>query len=114
MPKNADMPVDLPAPIAAYFTTDATDANGLAECFAEHAVVIDERREHHGRHAIARWRKEAAARYHYTSEPLAADGSDPDVTVITRVSGQFPGSPVELRYLFTLEGGKIASLEITA
>jgi hypothetical protein len=31
-----------------------------------------------------------------------------------RVSGNFPGSPVDLRYRFGLERGLIASLEITA
>jgi hypothetical protein len=36
------------------------------------------------------------------------------VTVITRVTGEFPGSPIELRYRFTLDGDKIARLEITA
>jgi SnoaL-like protein len=114
MPTNAETPVDLPAPIAAYFTTDAADAGGVARCFTENGVVIDERREHRGRHAIARWKTRATAKYHYTSEPLTVDVSGADVTVITRVTGEFPGSPIELRYRFTLEGDKIASLEITA
>jgi hypothetical protein len=113
MPTNADTPVGLPAPIAAYFTTDAADGGGVARCFTENGVVIDERREHQGRDAIARWKTEARAKYHYTSEPLTVDVSGGDVTVITRVTGEFPGSPVELRYRFTLEGDKIASLEIT-
>ena len=113
MPTNADTPVDLPAPIAAYFTTDADDAGGVARCFTENGVVIDERREHQGRYAIARWKTEAAAKYHYTSEPLTVDVSGTDVTVMTRVTGEFPGSPIELRYRFTLEGDKITRLEIT-
>ena len=114
MPTNAETPVDLPAPIAAYFTTDAADAGGVARCFTENGVVIDERREHQGRQAIARWKAEATSKYHYTSEPLTVDVSGAYVTVITRVTGEFPGSPIELRYRFTLEGDKIASLEITA
>jgi hypothetical protein len=113
MPTNADTPVDLPAPIAAYFTADAAAASSVARCFTENGVVIDEHREHQGRHAIARWKNEATAKYHYTSEPLSVDVSDPDVTVITRVTGEFPGSPIELRYRFTLEGDRIARLEIT-
>lgn len=76
-------------------------------------MVIDERREHQGRQAIARWKTEATEKYHYTSEPLRADLSAADVTVIARVTGEFPGSPVELRYRFTLAGDKIARLEIT-
>ena len=114
MATNADTPIDLPAPVAAYFAADAADANGVARCFTEKAVVIDERREHQGRQAIARWKTEATAKYHYTSEPLTVDLSAAGVTVVARVTGEFPGSPIELRYRFTLEGDKIARLEITA
>ena len=107
-------PLDLPAPVAAYFVADATGAEAVAECFTDGAVVIDERREYRGRTAIARWKVEATAKYHHTSEPLAVDVSGPDVTVTARVTGDFPGSPVDLRYHFTLERAAIARLEITA
>jgi hypothetical protein len=113
MRTNAHTPIDLPAPIAAYFTADAAAAGGVVRCFTENGVVIDERKEHQGRSAIGRWKTEATAKYHYTSEPLTVDVSGADVTVITRVTGEFPGSPIELRYRFTLEGDKIARLEIT-
>jgi ketosteroid isomerase-like protein len=114
MPTNADIPIELPAPIAAYFAADAADVNAVARCFIENAVVIDEHREHRGRHAIARWKAEATARYHYTSEPLTLDLSGADAVVVARVTGDFPGSPVELRFRFALEGERIAKLEITA
>ena len=100
----------MPVPIAAYF---AADGGGVASCFIENAVVVDERREYHGRQAIGRWKAEATEKYHYTSEPLAVDCLGSDVTVTARVTGEFPGSPIELRYRFTLEGDKIARLEIT-
>jgi hypothetical protein len=114
MPTHANAPIDLPPPIAAYFAADTSDANAVAQCFSESAVVIDERREHRGRPAITRWKVEAAAKYHYTSEPLAVDVAGPEVTVTARVTGNFPGSPVDLRYHFTLEGATIGRLEITA
>ena len=114
MPTHANAPIHLPPPIAAYFAADTSDANAVARCFSESAVVIDERREHRGRPAITRWKAEATAKYHYTSEPLAVDVSGPEVTVTARVTGDFPGSPVDLRYRFTLEGATIARLEITA
>ena len=104
----------LPPPIAGYFAADTSDADAVARCFSENAGVIDERREHRGRPAITRWKAEAAAKYHYTSEPLRVDASGPDVIVTARVTGDFPGSPVELRYRFMLEGATIARLEITA
>jgi hypothetical protein len=34
------------------------------------------------------------------------------VVVTSRLTGNFPGSPVDLRFFFRLERGKIASLEI--
>ena len=114
MPTHAKVPIDLPSPIAAYFAADTSDANAVARCFSESAVVIDERREHRGRPAITRWKAEATANNHYTSEPLTVDASGPDVTVTARVTGDFPGNPVELLYRFTLEGASIARLEITA
>ena len=90
-----------------------TDADRVARCFTGSAVVVDERRQHRGRLAIARWKAESTAKYHYTSEPLMVDVSGGNVTVNARVTGDFPGSPVDLRYRFTLEGDKIARLEIT-
>jgi hypothetical protein len=114
MQRNANTPVDLPLPIAAYFAADTAGANAVARCFTESAVVIDERREHRGRLAITRWKTETTARYHYTSEPLAVDVSGPEVTVTARVTGDFPGSPVELQYRFTVEGASLARLEISA
>ena len=114
MQTNANTPIELPAPIAAYFAADVADADGVARCFTEKAVVIDEHRAHQGRGAIARWKVEANSKYHYTSEPLTVDASGADVVVTARVTGDFPGSPVELRYCFALEGGEIARLEIRA
>lgn len=107
------MPVDLPEPVAAYFTADKRDADALAQCFAEDAVVTDEGHVHHGRAAIRQWKSESSAKYNYTSEPVAVASQDGKIIVTGHVVGDFPGSPVDLRYAFTVEAGKIASLEIT-
>jgi hypothetical protein len=37
---------------------------------------------------------------------------DGAVAILARVSGDFPGSPVELQHAFRLDGDQIASLEI--
>jgi len=52
------------------------------------------------------------AKYAATARPhtVAQDGRAHVVTC--NVSGAFPGSPVDLRYTFTLARGRIASLEI--
>jgi hypothetical protein len=105
-------PIDLPAPVAAYFAADTTGAEAVARCFTDGAVVIDERREYRGRTAIAQWKAAASAKFRYSVEPLGVHVSADQTTVTGRVTGDFPGSPVELQYHFTLEGAKIARLEI--
>jgi hypothetical protein len=104
--------VNLPPSIAAYFQADTNDAGRVALCFTENAVVVDERREHRGRTAIANWKAAATAKYHYTSEPIGVETTGTELTVTARLVGDFPGSPVDLRYRFTLEGDKITRLEI--
>jgi hypothetical protein len=46
--------------------------------------------------------------------PLAVERHNGVCLVTCRVAGNFPGSPIELRYGFRLERGLIASLEISA
>jgi len=107
------MPITLPGPVAAYFAADQNNGDAVAQCFTENAVVIDERRTHAGRDAIRRWKAEASAKFSYTTDPFAVSDEDGQTVVTAHVSGDFPGSPVDLRYAFVLEGGKIARLEIT-
>jgi len=106
------MSLVLPKPIAAYFAADAGNRPAIADCFIADAVVIDERQTHQGRDAIARWRAEAAAKYQYTSEPIAIEDAGDRTIVTAHLVGNFPGSPVDLRYAFTLADGAIARLEI--
>jgi hypothetical protein len=63
--------------------------------------------------AIKQWKADASAKYNYTSEPFASEQKDGKIIVTSHLAGDFPGSPVDLRYVFGLEGDKIASLEIT-
>jgi SnoaL-like domain len=106
------MTLDLPGPIAAYFAADTEGGEAVAQCFTEDAVVKDKGRTHRGRAAIRQWKEEASTRYQYTSEPLACEERDGTVVVTSRLTGTFPGSPVNLRFFFVLEGDQIASLEV--
>jgi len=107
------MSIDLPKPVAAYFAAEsAGDAGALARCFTSDGVVHDEGGSFTGRAAIEGWNSTARAKYHHTVEPLGATTRDGATVVIGRVSGQFPGSPVELQHVFRLDGEEIASLEI--
>ena len=104
--------LDLPRPIADYFAADEGGADTLSQCFTEDAVVKDEGHTYNGRAAIKEWKVRASEKYQYTSELLALDQVDRKEVVTSRLTGNFPGSPVNLRFFFELDGEKIRSLEI--
>ena len=107
------MSVDLPKPIAIYIAAENRgDTEALAQCFAEDAVVRDEGKTIEGLAAIKRWKTETKKKYQHTVEPLASTQKDDKTIVTNRLTGNFPGSPIELEFAFTLDGNKIASLEI--
>ena len=106
------MTLDLPTPVANYFTADTSGSEAVAQCFTENAVVKDEGRTFKGRAAIRQWKADASAKYQYKSEPFMCEERDGQVIVTSRLTGNFPGSPVNLRFFFRIEGDKIESLEI--
>jgi SnoaL-like protein len=105
--------LNLPEPIAAYFDADQRGGEAVARCFTKQAVVKDEGQTHAGLEAIKAWKTAASARYAYASNPLAVEEKDGRYIVTSRLTGNFPGSPVDVRFAFRVERGKIASLEIT-
>jgi hypothetical protein len=107
------MSVDLPTPIATYIAVENRgDMEALGECFAENAVVRDESQTIEGLPAIKQWKAETRKKYQHTVEPLSSVQKDGKTIVTNRLTGNFPGSPIELEFVFTLDGDKIASLEI--
>ena len=107
------MSVDLPTPIAMYISAENRgDTEALAQCFAEHAVVRDEGQMIEGLIAIKQWKVETKKKYQHTIEPLTSTQKEGKIIVTNRLNGNFPGSPIELEFVFTLDGDKIASLEI--
>ena len=100
-------------PIPAYLAAEqAEDAEHLSLCFAEDGLLHDEGRDYRGRDAILRWKQAADENYKYTMQPLSAHKRGNEVTVRARLTGDFPGSPVEENLLFKISNDKIASLEI--
>ena len=104
--------LNLPKPIAAHFTADRGDGEAVSQCFTDNAVVKDEGHTHKGRAAIKEWKADASAKYKYTCEPFACEEKDGKTVVTSHLVGNFPGSSVDLRFFFRLEGDKIASLEV--
>jgi len=104
----------LPRPVADYFArANAQDADAVTACFSETAIVRDEGQTRQGLSAIREWAEEVSRKYRPTVEIIDAAETDGKTVVRGRVSGDFPGSPIELRYILTLKGEKISRLEIS-
>src|SRR2546427_4344533 len=105
--KQTTKSLNLPKQIAAYFTADKGDSETLSQCFTENAVVRDEGHTYKGRAAIKEWKTDASAKYEYTCEPFACEERDGKTVVTSHLVGNLPGSPVDLRFLFKLEGTRL-------
>ena len=107
------MSLQLPDPIATFFrASNDGDASLLEPCFTDEAVVRDEGNTYRGLAEITNWLREAKRKSTFSSEPLDIVRREREINVRARVSGSFPGSPIELNHLFRLTGGKVEELEI--
>ena len=103
----------LPEPIAAYFAAEH-NPEALARCFTPQAVMKDDGHTYPGVEAIKTFMAKASAQYSATSVPFALEREGGLQIVHAKVTGNIPGSPINLSYRFRLERGLIASLEVTA
>ncbi|QNH00732.1 nuclear transport factor 2 family protein [Pseudomonas sediminis] len=107
------MNLQLPSVVQAYFEiSNGDDISRMAACFHADARVIDEKRCHQGIEAIESWQRAARQAFTYRVEPIESSGEGDQLSVTAMVSGDFPGSPLPLRHVFTLREGQISSLEI--
>jgi len=107
------MALNVPEPVAAYLAAEeAKDADALSRCFTEDGTVHDEGQDYHGRDSIRQWKQAADAKYRYVFQTINVQTLGELVTVRARLTGELPGSPVELDHIFKLSAYKIASLEI--
>lgn len=103
----------LPPTIATYIeASNSRDSDTLIDCFAPNATVADEDHTHCGADEIRAWFAETVTAYGFTTEALEVKGEESTPVVTCRVTGAFPGSPVQLRFCFTLENDKIVALSI--
>ncbi|WP_296600591.1 oxidoreductase [Phenylobacterium sp.] len=108
------MTVKLPFPIARYFeAANVDDPDAVAAALATDAQVRDEGRDHRGRDAIRAWAAESRRRYRFHAEPRSVEPQPDGAIVTAHLTGDFPGTPADLRYRFTLAEGEISGLEIT-
>src|SRR5712664_3859293 len=99
------MKTQIPEIIEMYFrASNANDVEKLVSCFSTDAVVIDENKTHRGAAAIKRWSVNVRKKYEFKTEILRSVQKANTVVVTAKLSGTFPGSPVDLDFKFTLKG----------
>lgn len=107
------MKTAMPGVIESYFkASNADDIDALVACFAPEAAVTDENHTHRGTAEIRAWSIDVRRKYDFKAEVLKkAEGKDGTV-VTAKVSGNFPGSPVNLDFKFAMNQDRITALTI--
>jgi SnoaL-like domain len=95
------MTLAAPESVAAYLAAEAAkNADAISHCFAQDGAVRDKGREYRGRDAIRQWKAAADAKYQYVPEMINVRTLGDLVTARARLTGEFPGSPIELDHVF--------------
>ncbi len=92
----------------------AFDSKAYSKCFANTAIVFDENETHKGQMEIMKWNEKTNLKYQPPLEPIAWSTIEKLNTLSPKVTGNFPGSPIVLKYQFKLNNGCIESLKITS
>src|SRR5262245_5580038 len=109
------MTLALPSPIAALVAAhNAHDAPAFAACFTDDAIVRDEGHTHIGPAEIHTWFENVSRQYRMHLQVTNLTSKDGEPVLHGKVSGDFAGSPADMRYFLALEDGKIVALKIEA
>jgi hypothetical protein len=107
------MPPELPKIIASYIeSSNRHDVKSMVACFSEKAVVWDEGEKLQGKKTIEQWADKTIKKYGFQYRPLAITGGEAELVLANEVSGNFDGSPIQLKFNFVIENGRIQSLRI--
>ena len=109
------MSAELPGTLVRNFDAqNRHDVEAMVATFAPDAEVKDEDRDYRGRESIRSWKSATSAKYAVQVTPLRSERQgDGSMIVGAQVAGNFPGSPAELSFRFSLDSsGAIRNLEI--
>ena len=108
------MPRPLPLIVSQYFDFDEVrDVESIVALFREDATVIDENETRQGTSEIRAWQEGSASTYTYSTEVTGTSRVAPDRYVIdARLTGDFPGGTVDLKFDFTITDEHITRLVI--
>lgn len=108
------MSIKLPKAIESYFDADRDGGpDDVAAAFTEDCIVKDKGKTHKGRDAVRAWMADESQQYSYRVEPFLIVTENGKTVVTAHAVGDFPGSPIDLRFFFVLAGNKVSELEIT-
>ena len=80
--------------------------------FDDKAIVLDEGRRYTGPDEIIDWRTNTQEKYQYIATPIELTKDQEKTVVVAAVEGNFPGSPLTLKYEFYIQSEQIKRLEI--
>lgn len=107
--------LNLPHAVAALIAAQNNyDSTVFSEQFTIDATVYDEGQFYNGRPAIKQWNQMTNDKYSVTLMPVAFMNEDAHSILTVQVSGNFPGSPIDLKYQFTFERDQIKTLKISS
>jgi hypothetical protein len=112
---NQALMTTLPAPIAAYLeAAERLDLEGMLKPFAADAVILDNRARFEGQAGLRKLFEKEVLPVRAIFTPESAREENGRIVLEGPAHGDFKGSPIRFTYRFTLEGGAIKALEITA
>jgi hypothetical protein len=107
--------ISLQSPLADFFAaTNARDTEALSALFATGATVDDEGFKYRGLDSIRGWIAETVERFRFSIKVVDASQAAEQASIIGIVTGDFSGSPAQIRYDFKLEQQKIVELKLGA
>ena len=93
-------------------TQNAHNSQGFAALFTGDAEVEDEGKKYKGSLQIKEWNDETIKKYNTSNELVSCEVNEDKIMLVLKVSGTFPGSPVNITFRFKVYEGKIKMLTI--
>lgn len=104
----------LPEAVTRYFeASNRFDAESAAACFTPEAIVRDEAKTYIGTEQIRNWVSHASTEYQPQASVVGARQKEDKLVVTVNVTGQFPQSPIDLDFEFSIRDEKIAELSVS-
>lgn len=108
------MTMIVPPSIIAYLLAENShNPNAVAACFSQDGVVRDEGKVRRGRTEIEAWKVETNAKYSAQIAPVEVSNFDGGYLLLASVSGNFPGSPLNMNFRFFVSDSLIDALEVS-